>query len=212
MSVLILIGTSQQQQLPTVLSRSQVIRFDPLPSEQVLFLLQQDADLATDVPLDQLAAAAEGSMEYAYRLADSELFEFREQLLTQLASDEPGDDDFAKQLTSFVEAAGTEGALKRERLNFVGDLAINFLKRCYQELSGLERLEPVDRVLQSAVQRRVEQWETTDSNRACKICSQVVERTIELQEQVWMNVSTANIVDAWVIDVGRIFRGKLVGC
>ena len=40
-SVLILIGTSEQKQLPTIRSRCQVIRFRPLPDDVVRQLLQQ---------------------------------------------------------------------------------------------------------------------------------------------------------------------------
>ncbi len=72
-SLIILIGTSQQRQLPTIRSRCQIIRFGPLTDMQVATLLA-DTDLIEDRSrIAALAARAEGSLRRAVELSDPEL-------------------------------------------------------------------------------------------------------------------------------------------
>ena len=83
-SLLILLGTSQQRQLQTIISRSQVVRFDPLTDQQVADVLTNNGLLADDdsaepqVSAETLAAAAGGSVGRALQLADPEVLEFRQ--------------------------------------------------------------------------------------------------------------------------------------
>ncbi len=80
-SILILIGTSADRQLPTIRSRAQTIRFRPLePSAVARILLERglapDADEA-----QRMATFSEGSIQRAVALADDELWSFRSELL-----------------------------------------------------------------------------------------------------------------------------------
>ena len=143
-SLLILIGTSEQQQLPTIVSRSQVIRFQPLSTDQVEEILRRIPGFESEVPLAQLAIASQGSVELATQLADQETFDFRDQLFGQMASCDPGQGDFTKSRIAFVDAAGKDGARKRARLSLLADLVIQFFRECYlwqgQIEDGISRL------------------------------------------------------------------------
>lgn len=207
-SLLILIGTSQQQQLPTIVSRSQLIRFEPLSPEQVKAILANQAQLETEIPFEILAAAAEGSVARALQLADSEIFEFRNELLKQLASGDPGHNDFAKSVLGFVDAAGKEGALKRDRLVLIADFAISFFRCCYREVSELNVTANPDSNLAEAVQIAQRNWTSMATNMVAEICCQAIDRCLDLQTQVHANVSPANGVEAWLIELGQICRGK----
>ncbi len=76
-SVLILIGTSAERQLPTIRSRSQIIRFAPLEPEVLAGLLLAQDLVADPAQARQLAEYSGGSLQRAAELADPELWDFR---------------------------------------------------------------------------------------------------------------------------------------
>ena len=109
MSLLILIGTSEQRQLSTIVSRSQIVRFDPLSQSQVLEILNSKSIIEhEDIPLNDLANASGGSLSTAVLLSDSDCFAFRQRLFQQLATKDPGQNEFAKTIIDFAESAGKE--------------------------------------------------------------------------------------------------------
>lgn len=85
-SILILIGTSQQRQLPTIRSRCQVVRFHP-PDEQFMSRRLLEMGIARDEQHGcELAQLADGSFDRARIWADDELTEFRDELWSTLAA------------------------------------------------------------------------------------------------------------------------------
>lgn len=127
-AVVILLGTSRARQLPTILSRSQVVRFQPLPSETV-----RDLALATGLAADAATAAkladrSEGSLARAADLADDALYEVRDRLLTAWR-DGPFDVvRLARDLGALVDAAGKEAELRRRRFHQVLALVADGLR------------------------------------------------------------------------------------
>ena len=86
-AVLILIATSAELQLETIVSRCQVIRFDPLPEQDLADLLIERG-VATDADdAARLAALGEGSVSRATGLADPELERFRRELIDEIAAE-----------------------------------------------------------------------------------------------------------------------------
>jgi DNA polymerase-3 subunit delta' len=125
-SVLILIGTSRERQLPTIVSRCQVVRFAPLPHELVLQLLRQQG-AGDEALLPRLAQLSEGSPGQALALADPALWEFRRTFLEGLTRPQPDSVALARALTEFVEEAGKESAAQRRRAALVVRLLLAFL-------------------------------------------------------------------------------------
>lgn len=226
-SLLILVGTSEQRQLSTIVSRSQVVRFQPLTNvqvEQVLKRLlstkpeqlpQTLADKieslrelhATDPNiLNSLAQSAGGSIELALRLANPEILQFRNQLFAQLATRDPAAKDFGSAIVSFLDGDGKDGAKKRARLVMLGDFAIEFYRHWIVRLAGAqldeERHNPsLDSLVDRAVAPYAGQVET-----GVELAGRCVERTTEMQQQVQANASAGNLVEAWLRDLGRICR------
>ena len=207
-SLLILISSSEQQQLPTIVSRSQVIRFQQLATEQVLSVLQRIPDFETEISLESLASASQGSVGMALQLADKETFEFREHLWEQLASCDPGQEDFAKSVMVFVDAAGKDGAKKRARLSLVADFAIQFFRACYVRRSEISDQTAAEASLQKNVPTMNQHLQELDDNRAMEVLAEAIERCDELQRQTAANVNQANAVEGWLIDLGKICRGN----
>ena len=129
-AIIILIGTSQQRQLPTIRSRCQTIRFNPLSNDEVRELLESQSLLEDDMDANEIASLSGGSLVTALHMTDGGVREFRESWLMQLATFDPARENFGKEFGSFVDSAGKEASLRRERTRMVADWAIMF----YREL------------------------------------------------------------------------------
>ncbi len=125
-SVLILVGSSPDRQLPTIVSRCQVIRFAPLEPSLVAELLQtqgvEDAAMRA-----RLVRVSGGSPGHALELADPELWQFRGEFLAALSRPAPDPVKLARSLMDFVEEAGKETTPQRRRARLVLRLLVDFL-------------------------------------------------------------------------------------
>ncbi|HEY3393639.1 MAG TPA: hypothetical protein VGK58_13085, partial [Lacipirellulaceae bacterium] len=118
---------SPSRQLPTIRSRAQLVRFQPLDPETVERILLDTGLLSNPTVARRAAQLSEGSVERAIELADPALWEFREQLFAQLAS--PSAVRLARAVQAFVDEAGKEAAKKRERLRTVLGFAISYYRK-----------------------------------------------------------------------------------
>jgi DNA polymerase-3 subunit delta' len=125
-SVLILIGSSPDRQLPTVVSRCQVVRFGPLPSDVVVDLLRE-AGVEDSALRDRVARLSEGSPGAARELADPALWAFRGQILSSLSQPSPDSVTLARDWMAIVEEAGKESAAQRGRARLVLRLLTDLL-------------------------------------------------------------------------------------
>ena len=209
-SLLILIGTSEQRQLSTIVSRSQVVRFEPLTNSQVQTILEQNKLLESDeVPASELANASGGSVSLALKMADTDTQEFRKLFLAQLSTCDPAQDGFAKTTTTFVDGAGKDSAKKRARLALVGDFAIAFYRQWFLQLTGAELdSDRTDPSLVPFVASAIGTW-SSDINTGAEVAAKCIERCTEMQRQIYANAGAANVVDAWLRDLGRICREEL---
>jgi DNA polymerase-3 subunit delta' len=125
-SLLILVGTNRDLQLPTIVSRCQVVRFAPLPPDVIAELLRAQG---IDDPafIDRLARMSGGSLGQAQALADPALWQFRRQLLEGLTRAKIDNVTLAQEWERFVEEAGKEAAAQRRRAALVLRLLVEFL-------------------------------------------------------------------------------------
>ncbi|MGI9515966.1 MAG: ATP-binding protein [Pirellulaceae bacterium] len=202
-AVIFLICSNEQRQLPTIRSRSQVVRFRPLSPQQVEQILSAQS-LPEDGPsLSDLAHASDGSLKMATRLADPETFDFRRAWYEQLAGLDPGADDFAESITAFVDGAGKEAAAKRDRLRLLADLGSRFFRNvmfamCGQSVRG-------DQVMQTNVQHAANAWPgVAEAAAGC------VERCEAVREQVAANANQALVIESLLSDLGRIIRAEVL--
>ncbi len=209
MSLLILIGTSEQRQLSTIVSRSQIVRFDPLSQSQVLEILNSKSIIEhEDIPLNDLANASGGSLSTAVLLSDSDCFAFRQRLFQQLATKDPGQNEFAKTIIDFAESAGKENSLRRDRLILAADFAITFYRQWILTITQAQ-VDP-DRVDPYLVTLTQETFGDSpeDVNQTLDQIARCIERCSDMQRQVRSNAGFANIVESWVRELGWISRGS----
>ena len=158
-SVLILIGTSPEVQLDTIVSRCRVVRFDPLPRDELAAVLVEQGVTADPAEADRLADLAEGSVNRARGLANPDLERFRRDMIDTLADPRGFDPPaLAGKLGAFIKEAGKERIDQRGRARLLfGELA-RFFRGLLWQTAGLEppSPDPDDRRAVASLAERLE--------------------------------------------------------
>ena len=197
-SLLILIGTSEHRQLPTILSRAQVVRFQALSNSDLKQVLSSQP-MPREVDLEKLINPSAGSVSRALLLDNESLFAFRGQLLGQLMTSDPAQNGFAKSVCDFVEGISKESSVRRQYLRLIADFTI---QTCSEVIRCEDETDSND-----AHQLRT----GLDANgRATEVAADWIDRTISFQRQVDANMAMANIVPHWLNDLGAIARQEKV--
>jgi DNA polymerase-3 subunit delta' len=127
-AILILIGTSPSRQLPTIRSRSQIVRFRGLDVETIANILIESGAVADRALAVRAAELSEGSVERARQLADPALWSFRDQISSSLSAAKIDGVRLARAVQAFVDEAGKESSQRRERLRVVIGFAVEFYR------------------------------------------------------------------------------------
>jgi DNA polymerase-3 subunit delta' len=193
-SLLVLVGTSAERQLPTIVSRCQAVRFAPLPEDVVADLLRQGG-VGDEALVRRLVRLSGGSPGLARSLADPALWEFRQALVTELSRPRPDGVTLARQLTEFVEEAGKESSAQRKRAALVLKLFVEFLNDALRvALGGVPRLaEPQEEKPLRELARRVEPERLLD----------VLEQCLDSDEHIDRRVQLVLALEAWLDAVGQ---------
>lgn len=189
-SLLILIGTSLQRQLPTIRSRCQSILFRPLETQQVAQLVhsvqsdERDSDGdsegvlhgLSDTQLAELVDRSGGSLCKIRLLSDPTLRDFASHLQSTLGAHQIPLSEFAKEVTAVVEAAGKDNRIKRDRMKVLFEMAADFYRA--QAIS--------------------------DDLSVRKSATQCWNRCLTAIEQVDRNANQAGLIEAWTADVAAL--------
>jgi DNA polymerase III subunit delta' len=198
-SLLILIGTSEQRQLPTIRSRSQIIRFRPLDESIVADLLVSRGLIDDRRHAARLAALSGGSLRRALELDNADLDEFRQTLLAELSQAEWDSVELSKKVAGFVDGAGKDAPAKRERMVQLMGFAGEFYRQVMRCFSGMS-IEG-DAILQQAVTAAHDAWPGgAETAAAC------LERCLDAQTQVQANANQATLLECWLDELAAITR------
>ncbi len=203
-SVIILIATSEQTQLPTIRSRCQTVRFSPLEDDVVARLLVEHNLIEEELHphAAALARLADGSLDRAVTLAGEDLRVFRKMLLKQLSSPTCGGVAFAKDATEFVNGAGKDAPPRRERLRHLLDFAIDFYRNLMLQLEGAGADD--DKTMQAAVQNTLQWWKY-----GAEAATVAIDRCLEARRQIDANVQPANVLEVCLSDLLQIYKRGL---
>ena len=189
-SVIILVGTALERQLPTIRSRCQIIRFRPLPTDIVRRLVEADARSAGASPeaalLDACAAAAGGSVAQARLLLDPDMASFRDRLVDLLGRRTLHGVALSRETTALVDAAGKEAPPRRARLRLILGAAVEFFRVAVR--AGTVGDRPADAVLA----RGIGTWSGDPEAAATAL-----EHTLDALDAVDRNANLNVLVDAW---------------
>jgi DNA polymerase-3 subunit delta' len=201
-SVLILIGTSADKQLPTIRSRSQIVSFRPLPEEVVAELLVSQRLIADPQEAQRLAQFSEGSLERSVELADPDLWQFRQELLGQLAKPRFDSVQLARRTIEFIEAAGKEASARRNRTRQIIRFAIDFYRQRMRVVSGLPPVGDADlcRAASSAA-----------GDCDLEQVAALADRSLEALVHVDRNAHQGALVECWFDDLAEGAAGRAPG-
>jgi len=213
-SILILIGTSVYRQLPTIVSRSQIVRFEPLTNEQVEEILRRREFGDEEVPISQMAAWSHGSVQTALEFGNPDFFRMRQRLLGQLSLREPAEYGFFKELQKFIEDASPDAAQRRQVARAIADECIEFFATIIREAfvpdsqtsgsSAATNPTVKEFSIQTIANSR------TDRLSLAKMAGNAIHRTETFKFHVSANANLPNILPSWLIDLGKIFREEYV--
>ena len=200
-SVLILIGTSAEVQLDTIISRCRVVRFNPLPTSELAAVLSEQAIVSDPDEASRLAILGEGSVGRAKGLADPELERFRRELIDALADprglDSPA---LAIKLHAFIKEAGKESVDQRGRARLlVGEIA-RFFRGVLWQTAGLSppSPDPDDRRASAALSSRL----------APEDVFLLADRCIEAEQHIQRKAYMPLILEALTRDLGMMINGR----
>jgi DNA polymerase III subunit delta' len=142
-SLLVLLGTSPERQLPTIRSRCQIIPFAPLPAPLVDELLRVDDELDPALA-ERLATLAEGSPGLARELADPALWNFRWKFLEALSKPNPDTPWLVQEWQALVDEAGKESGVQRRRAALVLRLLVDGFRQALVRSVGRAGGMPAD--------------------------------------------------------------------
>jgi len=200
-SVLILIGTSPELQLDTIVSRCRIVRFDPLPEADLAALLLEQEVTADPAEAARLARLGEGSVSRARGLADPGLTAFRRACIDELANSSGfSPPALARRLEEFINEAGKESVVRRTRASLLmGELARLFRGVLWQT-AGLDppSPDPDDRIAIAGLAERL------DPEDALVLTDRCLEADYHIQRKAYVPL----IVAALAHDLGRLVNPR----
>lgn len=129
-AVILLVGTSEQRQLPTIRSRCQIIRLGPLGVDDATKLLRDVHQIeATDDQIRDAIEISGGDMHVAARLLGEDADSLREALTAQLTSAHPDPIALSRIISSHVDDAGKDASKRRGAMRDVFSISIQHFRR-----------------------------------------------------------------------------------
>jgi DNA polymerase III subunit delta' len=200
-AVLILIGTAAELQKETIVSRTSVVRFDPLPEAEIAALLLEKGIARDAADAQRLAALGEGSVSRACGLADEELEQFRRSMIDEIAAEhgfQPP--ELAQRLLVYIRAAGKESIKQRGRASLlIGEMA-RFFRGVLWQTAGLEPPcpDPADRRAAEILAHRLEPEDVLVAADRC------IEADYYLARRVYLPM----ILSSLIHDLGKVVNPR----
>jgi DNA polymerase III subunit delta' len=174
-ALIILLAADLGKILPTIRSRCQTVRFNPLPTADVAELVQT---LGWTESSDEARAAAEisgGSLTVAQQVLDPQLQSVRHALFAELSKSQLEPFTIAKTLLEALDGLGGDTQRQRTNARWIVRFAVDFLQSELRKSCGAfpESTDSTER-LGEALSRCVEAEEQIDANVSIPLCLEVL--------------------------------------
>ncbi len=202
-SLLILIATSLQKQLPTIRSRCQTILFRRLELDKLKELILEQGIVSEPSEAAELAVTSDGSISEARQLSDPELREFCMSLLEELAKRPLDFTELTKSCSAQADSAGKEARLKRERLKWILRTAANFYRlialcQTAENASRSILLDQNDSQFASAAHGALKHW-----SRGLEGAVACWQTCLQATDQVDRNANQASLLQNWTAELAK---------
>jgi DNA polymerase-3 subunit delta' len=143
-AVILLIGTSEQKQLPTIRSRCQVIRFSPLSAGDASRLIREVHQVQSDpAEIAEAVDISGGDIPATLRLLDQDTRRFRDALIGALSPETPDPVTIRRIVTTRVDEAGKEAPEKRAALRDVFAMSVGHFRKTMRDEALASVVRPV---------------------------------------------------------------------
>lgn len=205
-TMIILLGSSAQSQLSTIRSRSQLVRFSALDSNQVLKILGKMSLEADPDRIQAAAKASGGSVQNALNMLGEGVLEFRKIWLTRLASLSLTKGGFVKEATSFIEQAGKDATSKRSRITLLAGWGADFFRSLMIVMSD-ESSSHTDQLVPDPMLRKAAEAAKSHYKSGLYELTRAIDRCLESGRHVAANAHQATLLESWLIDLNHICHG-----
>lgn len=193
-SLLILLSVSLQKQLPTIRSRSQIVRFQPLlPQELATLIVKQGLSDSIERAME-IARQSDGGLTAARTLADDDLAQFRSELLKRLSATVLDFMDLAKAFGAISDAAGKETILRRPRTKLLLKVTADFYRNLAIAIDGGQPAG--DAEMLQALKARLPNWPG-----GIGAAIECWNRCLEAIAQVDRNANQTTLLEDWSVNL-----------
>jgi len=196
-SIIILIGTSKQRQLPTIRSRCQIIRFAPLQDDSLAQLVLSQGLIQDEQQARQLAALGNGSIENIRALIGSGMTEFRDEFFPRLANVATMLPELVSLVNAFVDQAVVDipkdqkAKGRRDCLRQIIQVTTDFYRQLMRELAGASL--PHGDLFAGPVEMAIRNWPgNVETALAC------INSCLEADVRVSQNANLKTLVEYWL--------------
>jgi DNA polymerase III subunit delta' len=181
-SLLFLVGSVEQRQLPTIRSRCQILRFTSFTIPQATQLMLRLGMASSHEAATQLAMLVQGDIARARFWLEPDAQAFRQQLWDQCGETPLDAINLSKSVETFVGHAGEDAAIRRGRIR--------------------ESLRVAIERFRSDLRARLH------DSRGSAILRMRIERSIEAETQVDRNANQSALLNAWAADLQAASRSS----
>jgi DNA polymerase-3 subunit delta' len=129
-TVVLVIGTSEQKQLPTIRSRCRILRLGPLSADDSVRLIRDVHQVdATESSIRTAVEISGGDIHAAVRLLTSDSDQLRQSLTEQLESPTPDPVLINRIISGHVNEAGKEAPVRRSAMRDAFSISLQFYRR-----------------------------------------------------------------------------------
>jgi DNA polymerase-3 subunit delta' len=203
-SLLFLIGTTADAQLPTIRSRCQVLQFAPLTNGQVIEILLREELVEDPLHAEAVASLCDGSVQTATELLDPEIRSLREAIYSTLAADDRKRFDQALQIVEQVEA-GSDTAAQRRAAAWATRFVVEFYR---ESLLILNADDPPAATKESPIARFLARF-TNRSLDDTDLVGDLLERAFLADLHLESNMSAKLCVEGLLNDLALIERRRM---
>ncbi len=206
-SILILIATDADSQLPTIRSRCQPVRFSPLkPAEVAALLLELELAESTE-EAESAARLSDGSLTAAERLLDPQLRTLRDTVYTGLAVEPYRGLEIAEKVLAGLAAIGGDAPAQRQIATWVVRFTAEYFRAVLWELCAdypasqlNNREQQIDEARPFAARLDGNSAESTE------LVADLLERTARTEEHLAAFTPVPMCLESLFLDLGRLLR------
>ncbi|ASV76528.1 DNA polymerase III delta prime subunit [Thermogutta terrifontis] len=200
-AVLILISNSPAKQLPTIRSRSQMIRFRPLPEEIAARLLIEQGIVDNPDWARELIRLADGSLARAAELASQELWELAAKWRKALSTRRFDVTAWSDEVRGYLESAGKEAAVRRRALQQLIGLTLEFFRQALRAVVSHSVKTAATSVGEEVIALLQSTPPLTED-----VLHECLESCLAAYQDVERNINQALLIDDWLLQLWQLLN------